>query len=222
MCAPCSAPFHLPPNRLRVASSFPSPSPHASARRPTVCCVHSRPSDSLPLRSAAVATLPSSESEPRMSQSTQQTTDQSDDGSVPSRTHGQTCRRARDDQGEEEQHVAQPCAHVSPAMRLYRHALEAILSMLQLTDLSRTLAVSREWAAAVRSMAPIHASIERDERRSRNLFRPLPPVASIVGSPLLRHLATISNTQAAGLLSTTRLSVSCRCTLPTCSRWGAL
>ena len=79
-------------------------------------------------------------------------------------------------------------------MRIYRHALEAIFAMLTLGDLSRVLAVSREWAAAVRSMGPILAQIDRDDCRDQEkkiVFRPLPPIASIVGSPLLRHLAII-------------------------------
>ena len=66
--------------------------------------------------------------------------------------------------------------------------------MLDLGDLSRALAVSRGWATAVRSMKPINAAIERDEwqlHSQRKPFRPLPPIASIAGSPLLRHLAVI-------------------------------
>ena len=111
-----------------------------------------------------------------------------------SRTGGQTRRRARDADDEKEQHP-QPSAHVSPAMRIYRHALESVFALLDLGDLSRILAVSREWAAAVRSMKPINARIERDKNergiREKKDFRPLPPIASIVGSPLLRHLASI-------------------------------
>ena len=66
--------------------------------------------------------------------------------------------------------------------------------MLELADLSRALAVSRSWFAAVRSMAPIHASIERYKRgshRERKAWRPLPPIVRIAGSPLLRHLGAI-------------------------------
>ena len=84
--------------------------------------------------------------------------------------------------------------HRSPAMRIYRHALEAILGMLTLGDLSQILAVSREWVAAVSSMKPINAVMERSEwgsDRERDAFCPLPPIASMVGSPLLRHLAAI-------------------------------
>ena len=50
--------------------------------------------------------------------------------------------------------------HVSPAMRIYRHALESILGMLKQGDLVQILAVSRSWAAAVRSLAPINALID--------------------------------------------------------------
>ena len=79
-------------------------------------------------------------------------------------------------------------------MRLYRHALESMFAMLELGDLTQILAVSRDWAAAVRSMAPIHATIARDEYRSDwegKEFRPLPPIARIAGSPLLRHVAAL-------------------------------
>ena len=110
-----------------------------------------------------------------------------------SRTGGQTRRRARDEEDEKQQHP-QPSAHVSPAMRIYRHALESVFAMLDLGDLCRVLAVSREWSAAVRSMKPTNASIQRDSRTwvySKDAYRPLPPIASIVASPLLRHLAAI-------------------------------
>ena len=89
---------------------------------------------------------------------------------------------------------------VFPALRLYRHALESIFGMLELQDLIQILLVSREWAAAVRSMAPINAAVDRDEWRSMNertVYRPLPPIASIVGSTLLRHLAAIHISDAA-------------------------
>ena len=81
----------------------------------------------------------------------------------------------------------------APAVRLYRHALESIFAMLELSDLSQILSVSREWSDAVRSMAPISASIARAQFRSTSGkdFRPLPPLASIVASPLLRHLSDI-------------------------------
>ena len=120
-------------------------------------------------------------------------TDDTQRNLATSRTGGQTRRRARDADDEKEQHP-QPSAHVSPAMRIYRHALESAFAMLDLGDLSRCLAVSREWAAAVRSMKPIHTSIERDEyqmRSEKRVCHPLPPVLSIVASPLLRHLAAI-------------------------------
>ena len=91
-------------------------------------------------------------------------------------------------------HPAQSPARVSPAMRIYRHALESVLGMLELCDLSRALAVSRAWSAAVRSMKPIHATIHRHfilESSARTAFSPLPPIVRLVVSPLLRHLAGI-------------------------------
>ena len=129
-----------------------------------------------------------------MSQSNNRSTAQSDGGSAASRTRRQTRIRSRDEEGEEEQHAAQPSSHVSPAMRIYRHALESVFAMLPLDDLSRVLAVSREWAAAVRSMKPNNVAIARDDHEwihPRNPFRPLPLIASIVGSPLLRHVSAI-------------------------------
>ena len=44
-------------------------------------------------------------------------------------------------------------------MRLYRDALESVFGFLSLADLSRVLAVSRAWSAAVRSMKPIDAEV---------------------------------------------------------------
>ena len=80
--------------------------------------------------------------------------------------------------------------HSSPATRLYRHALESILGMLTLADLAQIVAVSREWSAAVRSMAPIAATLARDSVYSKD-FRPLPPLARLAASPLLRDLAAV-------------------------------
>ena len=103
--------------------------------------------------------------------------------------------------------VAHPPAPVSPAMRIYRHALEAILGMLKLKDLAPIPAVSREWAAAVRSMKPISARIERENDCpdpslcERHTYRPLPPVESIVGSALLRHLGALQIRDADGMWS---------------------
>ena len=109
-------------------------------------------------------------------------------------THNQTSMQAHTNEDEEKQHAQPADTHGSPTMRLYRHALESILGMLPLDDLSRVLAVSREWSVAVKSMKPTHASIERDQWRSEckgKAFRPLPHIQSIVSSPLLRHLAGI-------------------------------
>ena len=93
----------------------------------------------------------------------------------------------------DEQHAAQSSTHASPATRLYRHALESILGMLTLGDLSRILSVSREWSAAVKSMSPISGSVDRDENPYKRWKKAsdLPPIASIVGSPLMRHLVAI-------------------------------
>ena len=86
------------------------------------------------------------------------------EGSGATRTR-QTRPRDEAEEGEETQ-PSQPSAHVSPAMRIYRHALESIFAMLDVSDLILALAVSRSWSAAVRSMAPIHASLDRDDRGS--------------------------------------------------------
>ena len=66
--------------------------------------------------------------------------------------------------------------------------------MLQLKDLAQILAVSHEWAAALSSMAPIHAVIQPDQCgwvREKQAFREFPPIANLVHSPLLRHVATL-------------------------------
>ena len=107
--------------------------------------------------------------------------------------HDQTRMQAQTNEDEEKQHAKPPPVHGSPAIRLYRHALESILGMLTLTDLSCALAVCRSWSAAVRSMKPIDAMVERDLRRSTREKPPppLPPMARLVCSPLLRHLSAI-------------------------------
>ena len=131
-----------------------------------------------------------------MSQATsnKHTTGSADEGCVSSCTHNQTSMQVQINE-DEEKLLAHPSAtHCSPAMRLYRHALESILGMLTLEDLSRFLAVSREWSAAVRSMKPIDAVLEREFKWSLgggSACPPLPPVQSIITSPLLRHLAAI-------------------------------
>ena len=74
--------------------------------------------------------------------------------------------------------------------------------MLELDDLAVILAVSREWSETVRSMAPINAAIQRRIWRLKSMkkkFRPLPPVARIVASPLLRHIASIHISGARGV-----------------------
>ena len=143
----------------------------------------SSPDALLAVRTRALIDLPT----PTMSNVKQNNTE----GSVASRTR--TRIRALEDGDEEKQPAAPSSVHVSPAMRIYRHALESIFAMLELADLSRILAVSRSWSAAVRSMAPISGSIERNDSGSidQNRPHPLPPVESIIASPLLRHLTAI-------------------------------
>ena len=150
---------------------------------------------------ALLSTIRPASPRPAMSQANKQTPGQADEGSVASRTRRQTRMRARDEGDEKEQHSAPSSAHVSPASRIYRHALEAILGMLTLGELIRILAVSREWSAAVRSMKPINAALGHDPDRSvrgRKAPPPLPPIESIAASPLLRHLATIEICDAGG------------------------
>ena len=119
---------------------------------------------------------------------------QQSEGSVAEPNRSQTRIRPRDEEDEEKQTAAQASSHVSPAMRAYRHALESIFALLELDDLARILSVSQAWSAAVRSMAPISGSIQRDSWQTsdaHNPFRPLPPIAAIIASPLLRHLAAL-------------------------------
>ena len=112
----------------------------------------------LALCSPIALTAESPTSDPTMSKANQN----DDEGDSNSRTQRQTRVRTREE--EEKGQPEQPSAHISPAMRIYRHALESIFAMLELSDLSRILAVSRAWSAAVRSMAPILASVERNYR----------------------------------------------------------
>ena len=64
-----------------------------------------------------------------------------------------------DDSDDEEK---QGASHVSPVARLYRHALESVFGFLKLADLSRVLAVSRSWSAAVRTMKSIDADVSSE------------------------------------------------------------
>ena len=84
-----------------------------------------------------------------------------DEGSVASRTRRQTRIRAREEEEEKEQPAAPSSSHVSPAMRIYRHALESIFAMLELSDLSSVLAVSRAWAENDRQWASPTAGAAR-------------------------------------------------------------
>ena len=118
-----------------------------------------------------------------MSQPNKQTTSPADDGSVASRTRRQTRIRSRGE-GDEKQAAAPSSSHVSPAMRIYRHAIESICGMLELEDLIQIIAVSREWSAAVRSMKSINAEIYRGASTLASIRR-------MAVSPLLRHIATI-------------------------------
>ena len=110
-------------------------------------------------------------------------------------------------------------------MRIYRHALESIFSMLQLGDLSRALAVSRSWSAAVRSMKAIRGEIQSDVCFPDS-GHPLPPIDRLVVSPLLRHLTAIEiahadiwtmlDTASLGLLAqhaSSLTSLGCKLTL---------
>ena len=51
--------------------------------------------------------------------------------------------RTRGEEQDEEQNAAQHAAQPSPALRLYRHALESIFGMLDLVDLSQVVAMRR-------------------------------------------------------------------------------
>ena len=72
----------------------------------------------------------------------------------------------------------------SPAVRLYRHALESIFGFLSLRELAIVLAVSHSWAAAVASMRSIGAVI---------LQQPAKSVLCICTSQLARHIGTLGS-----------------------------
>ena len=66
-----------------------------------------------------------------------------DEGDAASPAHEQTY------EGVEQHAAAHSSAHLSPVMRLHRHALESIFGMLELTDLVQILSISRAWSASV-------------------------------------------------------------------------
>ena len=88
----------------------------------------------------------------------------------------------------------QESVHVSPVARLYRHALESVFEFLDLANLSRVLAVSRAWAAPVRSMKSICAAVSSDHVRSWLLAAsPLAAHVRHFGSPVRRLVASCSD-----------------------------
>ena len=134
-----------------------------------------------------------------MSQPKSITAAQADEGNVASGTHRQTRTRPRDDEDEEKQRTQAwlpraclPCdAHLPTRTRGHLRAVRS----------ERPQPCSRrqpEWTAAVRSMKPIHAEIQRDDRSWRNNLHPLPPIESIVASPLMRHVVAIHIKRARG------------------------
>ena len=101
------------------------------------------------------------------------------DGSVASRTRGQTRMRARGEEGEGAQAI-----DPSPAMRIYRDALHSIFAMLRLSDLVAVLATSRSWHAAASDVPPIHGALLR--------VTPL-TLRRVLGSKLRRHIRQIGD-----------------------------
>jgi hypothetical protein len=72
----------------------------------------------------------------------------------------------------------------SKLVALYRHALESIFAFLPLSDLSRVLATSHEWTAAVGSMAPIASTCVLSASRRLNML-------AVARSRLARHVRAI-------------------------------
>ena len=66
----------------------------------------------------------------------------------------------------------------APPPTLYKHALESVFAFLALRDLSRVLAVSLDWSAAVGSMRPIGATNLRPHS-----------VSAVCASHLARHIS---------------------------------
>lgn len=84
-------------------------------------------------------------------------------------------------EGPDQEEEKQSSAHAAPVARLYRHALESVFAFVKLADLGRILAVSRSWAAAVRSLKSIAAEVER----------PLLQPSVLCASSLAPHVATV-------------------------------
>ena len=97
-------------------------------------------------------------------------------------------KAAADESGEDKKAAA-------PVTRLYRHALECVFGFVALADLSRVLAVSQAWAAAVRSMKPIDAAVDSE--------RALPGM--IAASPLASHVRHFGSKDAPLVISSSDL-----------------
>ena len=89
------------------------------------------------------------------------------------------------DEAEEEQREEEAAAAQPPVARLYRHALESIFGFLSLADLSRVLAVSRPWSAAVGSMRCINTKVASIPAAH--------PLFELCASRLARHIGTLGS-----------------------------
>ena len=72
-----------------------------------------------------------------------------------------------------------------PPPRLYKHALESIFAFLNLPELARVSATSRDWSAAVQSMRPIGVRISAQKVSFRTMRN----------SRLTRHVSAIYKIQ---------------------------
>ena len=76
-------------------------------------------------------------------------TDPASTATAHTRKQRRNCKHDTRNQHEETQHTAHLDAHLSPARRIVRHALDSILALLEWSDFRRAVAVRREWFGAL-------------------------------------------------------------------------
>ena len=88
--------------------------------------------------------------------------------------------------------AAAAAATVQPSRgpQLHRHALESVFACLTLRELNRSLAVSRDWLAAVGSMRSIGATVLDGRLDDLTLHTCVAPMCA---SLLARHIGTVGS-----------------------------
>jgi len=79
--------------------------------------------------------------------------------------------------------AGEPAEAQPPAVQLHRHAMESVLAFCTLRELVTASAVSRDWQAAVLSMAPVQRGVGRCDANR---------LTAVCSSPLRRHASSIA------------------------------